>query len=140
MFKGINAKLLGASMDHLPEEALVFNELMMYDFNMGYYTPNKQTPFSSVGYFKEENEFIHPWSIESSGKQYGYHKLHEIIPLKDFMEMPAFIVDELVEAVTQGKIARDKEDAAEAKRREEERNRADKTRDLDDVAKELGIK
>lgn len=97
-------------MDGVLPESLVLNESMMHDFNMGYYEPKKRTPHSSVAYIEAENKFYHPWSIASSGRTYGYGKLKELIPLRDYMEMPNCIVEELLESVVEAEKERYKVD------------------------------
>lgn len=87
-----------------------FNESMLHDLNMNHYTPATMDPFSSVAYIPEENNFWHEWSIKAVAKKYGFYKLHEIIPLKDYMEMPMFLIDDLITGVTEGRSERDKID------------------------------
>jgi hypothetical protein len=89
---------------------MVFSESMLHDLNMNYYNTKTKTPFSSVQYFKEEHEYYHPWSLKSSGKMFGFHKLHEVISLKDFMEWPMCVTDELLDGITEGRNERDKLD------------------------------
>lgn len=74
---------------------------------MGYYNRRTINPFSSVGYFEEESKFYHTWSIYEQGRRYGSLKLKEIIPIKDYLELPAFVVEELIEGVSKGMIERD---------------------------------
>lgn len=84
---------------------------MLHDFNMGYYTRRGMTPHSSVAFIEKENEFEHPWSIKRIGHQFGYAKLKELISLKDYLTLPAFLVDDLVSGLNQGEMKRAKEDA-----------------------------
>lgn len=135
VFKQVNASLLGQSMDGVPPESMVFNESMMHDFNMGYYEPKKRTPHSSVAYFESENKFYHPWSIASSGKTYGYGKLKDLLPLRDYMEMPAAVVDELLEAVVEAEKERYKLDNPP----ESDPKKDGMSKDLIDLMKQLGF-
>lgn len=120
-------------------EALYFNELMLVDFNMGYYDQKSKDPFSSVGWFKEENEYFHPWSLAMSLETYGYHKLHEILPLKDYLEMPNVIVEEILESVSRGLSKRERADA-ERRRAEEDRSPTKVDRQLEAELRKSGIK
>jgi len=95
----------------------MLNESMMHDLNMEYYNPKTRTPFSSIAYHPAENEFYHQWSIESVGEYYGYHKLSEVIPVRDYLLLPNCIVDEFVKAVSNGL---DKRDKVEKERRREQ--------------------
>lgn len=122
--------MLGKSTKEMLPETLYFNERMLYDFNMEYYTPKNQDPFSSVGWFKEENEYFHPLSLSMSGETYGYHKLHEIMPIKDFFEMPNVMVEEILDSVSRGLKKREEAEAAKAKAKED--------KNPDNIEKQLG--
>lgn len=111
-------------------ESLYFNERMLYDFNMGYYSPKTQNPFSSVGWFKEENEYFHPYSLSLAGETYGYHKLQELMPIKDFFEMPNVIVEEILDSVSRGLKKREDAEAAKAKAKD--------AQSPDNIEKQLG--
>lgn len=87
---------------------------MLYDFNMGYYRTETMTPFSSVAYIKEENEFYHPLSFEETGKRYGFNKLHDVIPMETYLKLPAFMVDDFLNGITKGKEQRFKLDKDKA--------------------------
>ena len=103
---------------------------------MGYYHPSKMTPHSSVAFIEKENEFVHPWSIENLGREYGYGKMKEIIPLKDYLTLPAFLVDNLVRGLIRGETQRAKADAA-ARPPDDHLSREDK--DLLAMARKLGL-
>lgn len=83
---------------------------MLHDFNMGYYNRSTMSPHSSIAFIKMENGFIHPWSIKNLGHQFGFGKMKEIIPLKDYLTLPAFLVDDLVAGITEGEAIRSKQD------------------------------
>lgn len=91
-------------------EKQAFDEKLLHDFNMGYLTPVTITPHSSVKFIEQENVFQHPWSIKNIGRNYGYGKLKEIIPLNEYLTLPAFLVDDLVEGITLGSEQRMKKD------------------------------
>jgi hypothetical protein len=90
---------------------LDFQEGILHDFNMGYYDRSQLNPHSSVAFIKKENEFVHPWSINAIGKYYGRAKLKDVIPLHDYLNLPAFLVDDLVLAISEGEAQRSKADA-----------------------------
>lgn len=89
---------------------MAFQESMLHDFNMGYYDRSTMSPHSSVAFIKMENGFVHPWSIKHLGHQYGYGKMKEIIPLRDYLTLPAFLVDDLMGGITEGEALRTKQD------------------------------
>lgn len=102
MFSTAFGKILGKPFGDLPEETKEFNNGLMYEFNMNYSTPQAIAPHSSALFHKEEHAFIHEWSITSSGKFYGLNRLKEVMTLKEFMTMPACVVEELIDGVTEG--------------------------------------
>jgi hypothetical protein len=81
---------------------------------MGYYDRSTLKPHSSVAFIEKENEYYHPWSIDAIGHQYGWGKLKDIIPLNDYLNLPAFLVESLVKGITKGDEQRAKADAAAA--------------------------
>ena len=89
---------------------MVFNESLLHDLNMGYYTLKTRTPHSSVGYNSDENKFFHQWSLESAGKEYGYAKLKELIPLHDYLTLPNSIVEEIIVGIVEGERERFQQD------------------------------
>lgn len=102
--------LLGKSLKDVTPEAMSFNQSMLHDMNMNYYSPATMDPFSSVAYLPIENEFIHEWSVKAVAKKYGFYKLHEVMSLRDYMEMPMFLIDDLISGVGEGRTQRDKID------------------------------
>ena len=82
---------------------------MLYDFNMGYTSPEKIKPHSPIAYHIKENEFYHPWSIESIGHNYGHARLKDIIPLGDYLTLPAHLVDGLLRGIMRGEKQREAE-------------------------------
>lgn len=89
---------------------------MLHDINMGYYTLKTMTPHSSVGYHKDENKFYHPWSLESCGKEFGYAKLKEILPIRDFLTLPNVVVEEVIQGIVDGEQERLKDDTQRQQR------------------------
>jgi len=100
--------VLGKDLRGVSADSMLLNERMLYHLNMGYYGIARRSPFASVAYYEAEHNFYHPWSWKSSGKRYGFNKLSEVLPLKDYMSMPMAMLDELLEAVVEGQIARQK--------------------------------
>lgn len=108
---------------------------MLHDFNMGYYNRSTMTPHSSVAFIKMENGFIHPWSIKHIGNQYGYGKMKELIPLKDYLTLPAFLVDDLVSGITEGEALRAKQDAP----KQDNTALSKEDRELLELARKVGL-
>jgi hypothetical protein len=134
--EGVTKQLLGRSTKHMLPEALALNEKMMVDLNLEYYNQKTRTPFSSIGYFSAENDFFHPWSLEQIGEHYGYHKLKELMDPKDFLTLPAVVVDEFLEAVSSGLNKREK---AEAAKREQQARQQGLPKDQLDLLNKAGI-
>jgi len=127
-------------MKDVTPEAMSFNESMLHDLNMNYYTPATMDPFSSVLYIPEENEFYHEWSIKSVAKKYGFYKLHEIMPLRDYMEMPMFMIDDLITGVGEGRSQRDKQDnPPESNGNTKMPKVGDTNKDVLEVMRQLGL-
>ena len=106
----------------LPEE-VALNDELLYDLNMGYENLKNIHPLQSVRYHRVETKYVHPWSYENIGEQYGELKLDEYIPLKDYLELPANAVDRVIRGVIKGKEARrvsDEEARRERARREKD--------------------
>jgi hypothetical protein len=127
-------------MSEVTPEAMSFNESMLHDLNMNYYTPATMDPFSSVAYIPGENEFYHEWSFKSVGKRYGYNKLHEILPLRDYMEMPMCMLDDLLTGVTEGRVQRDTFDnPPDPSGKSKMPNMKDSNNDLKEIMRQLGL-
>lgn len=109
---------------------------MLHDFNMGYYDRSTLKPHSSVTFVEKENEYYHPWSIDAIGHQYGWGKLKEIIPLKEYLTLPAHLVENLVKGITKGEEQRSKADAAAAPPTE---GLSKEDRELLALAKKVGL-
>jgi hypothetical protein len=140
VFNQVNNALLGKSTKDVTPEAMVFNESMLHDLNMNHYTPATMDPFSSVAYIPEENNFYHEWSIKAVAKKYGFYKLHEILPLRDYMEMPMFLIDDLITGVTEGRSERDKIDnPPDASGNHKLPKVGDSNKDLMEIMRQLGL-
>lgn len=117
-----------------------FNESMLRDLNMNYYTPATMDPFSSVAYVPVENEFTHEWSIKAVAKKYGFYKLHEVMSLRDYMEMPMFLIDDLIAGVGEGRSQRDKVDNPPETEGNSKLPKVSETnRDLMEIMRQLGL-
>ena len=117
-------------------ETLLLNEKMLVDFNFERYNPKSRTPYSSIAYTEAENEFYHPWSIEQIGEEYGYHKLKELMEPKDYLTLPAVVVDSFLNSVSIGLNKRDK---AEEAKRQEAAKRAGVPKDQMEELRKAGI-
>lgn len=98
--------LLGSKPHSNPDTQQLHDEIL-YDFDMGYYTPMEVDPFTSTAYHAVENEFYHPFSFEEIGRKYGLNKLEEFISLEAYLRMPAAFVDPILAGVVKGKIQRE---------------------------------
>jgi hypothetical protein len=139
VFNQVNNQLLGKSTKGLTPEAMIFNESMLHDLNMNYYTPANMDPFSSVAYIPVEHEFTHEWSIKAVAKKYGFYKLHEIMPLRDYMEMPMFLIDDLIQGVGEGRSQRDKIDNPPDADGNKPPKVGDTNKDLMEIMRQLGL-
>lgn len=105
----MTTSLLGVILNDVNPEKTELDELLLHDINLGYLDPTKLQPHSSIAFHKESNEFFHPWSIQSIGEQYGYGKLEDVIPLHDYLTLPANLVNGLISGIIKGKERRIKE-------------------------------
>jgi len=112
LYHTINSRLLGQSLEGVLPESLVFNELMLYQINMGY-SGQKRSPHASVAYTPGEHKFYHPWSWESSGKTFGFNKIKEVMTLEQYMTWPVAMVDALLDGLVEGESTRYKLDNPE---------------------------
>lgn len=132
----VNKSLLGKDVSNLNDFALTVNESLLHDFNMGYVDGRTLTPFSSAGYYEVESSFRHPWEISELGRVYTFLKLKDVIPLKEFLDLPKFIIDDLIDGMSKGMTERD---ALEKQRLSKEENNTNKLmQDLSDIKKMLG--
>lgn len=109
--------LLGKDLSQMMPEALYLNTTLLHDLNMGYEDIKKIRPGQSIRFNRIEAGYVHPWSYENIGEQYGLNKLNEYIPIRDYLELPANAVDRVVAGIIKGKDERLKLDN---KRRQEE--------------------
>ena len=99
----VSHNLLGKDISNLSAEKLERYQRMLYDFNMGHYTAATKTPFSSIAVYKSETRFYHPFSIEETFKRYGFNKLEDIIPMETYLKLPACMIDDVIDGITEGK-------------------------------------
>lgn len=137
--RSFNSAFLGNGNVGLTDFTIKLNESALHDINMGYYTRKTITPFTSVGYFEEENKFYHPWSIFEQGKKYGSLKLKEVIPIKDYLELPGFIVDDLIDGISKGMIERDNYERDNAPKHDPLKTLSDQDKELIKKLRESGI-
>lgn len=127
--------MLGRPIDKDDPDTLAFQESMLHDFNMGYYNAATITPHSSVLYIKEENEFVHPWSIKSVCENYAFGKVKELMSLNEYLSWPAFLVEDMLKGLAKGTEARfvlDNPPKGSTPQTKEEKT-------LADLAKKMGI-
>jgi hypothetical protein len=113
-----------------------FDQQFLHDFNMGYLTPATMTPHSSVRFIEEENKFTHPWSIKHIGQQYGYARLKDIIPLQEYLNLPAYFVEDLIEGIVTGSDRRARQ---EAERQPEGGQPTKEQREVEQLLKKEGL-
>lgn len=126
--------LLGIQLKGSDPDALAFQDSILHDFNMGYYNRSTMSPHSSVAFIKMENGFIHPWSIKNVGHQFGYGKMKELIPLRDYLTLPAFLVEDLLTGITDGESLRSKQDKPK-----EDPGLSKEDREMLELAKKIGL-
>jgi len=98
--------LLGKDMSGMMPESIHLNNGLLHDINMGYERLGKIRPGHSVRYNRIESAYVHPWSYENVGEQYGMNKLHDYIPIRDYLELPQHAVDRIVAGIIKGKDER----------------------------------
>lgn len=98
--------LLGKDFSQLMPEAIYLNNVLLHDINMGYEDAKKIRAGSSVRFNRMEAAYIHPWSYENIGEQYGMNKLNDYIPIRDYLELPSNAVDRIVAGIIKGKEER----------------------------------
>lgn len=116
------AGLAGKDMSELSPDQLILFKDMLYNINMGYSDPTKLRPGDSIATNSSETGYLHPWSFESIMETYEYHKLHEFMSVKDYLEMPSFMVDRIIKGRSKGRVKR-RDDDARRKKEEEERKK-----------------
>ena len=110
--------LLGRDMSGMMPETILLNNGLLHDLNMGYEKAERIRPGHSVRYNRVESAYVHPWSYENVGEQYGMNRLSDYIPIRDYMELPQHAVDRIVSGIIKGKDERLK--LEEQKRKEKE--------------------
>lgn len=141
-YKEIIVNLLGKDMSDLPPEEVDLNNSLLYDLNMGYENRKNIHPLQAVRFNRVEAKYVHPWSYENIGEQFGELKLHEFIPLRDYLELPANAVDRVIKGVIKGRESRrvaDEEARREAARRQKEQQSTANVHsaDMDPVTAEM---
>lgn len=116
-YEAVNRRRLGRPPPSNSDNEIVDNGVV-HDLNMGYYTRNTMSPHSPIGFHQKEHEFYHPWSLESSGEEYAYAKLGDMLPIKDFITLPNVVVEAVLAGMIKGQERRfndtkDKEPKAE---------------------------
>lgn len=114
--------LLGKDFSGIPREEHHLNNELLYDLNMGYEHREKVHPLQAVRYHAMESGYLHPWSFDNVAEQYGFSKLEEFMPFRDYLELPAHCVDRLIQGLTKGRKKR-KEADDKARAEQAERNK-----------------
>lgn len=94
----------------------MLNMGLLFDINMGYEQHDKIRFYQGIRYSQTESGFIHPWSHENTGEQYGFNKLETIIPLDQYLHLPNNVVDSLITGIAKGK--KDRAEADDKLRKE----------------------
>lgn len=122
MYLNINHRMLGMPPDSNPVRQQL-QEGILNDINMGYYAPNEIKPHSPVLYHAKESKYIHPLSLVQSTRKYAYSKLQNVLPLELYLNLPYFMIDDLLEGLRIGSEERqlddDRHKAAAGKSKEE---------------------
>lgn len=132
----VSKLLLGVNLNEDKYAPTGLQESMLHDLDMGYYTLETRTPFSSIEWFEEENTFIHQYSLEEIGRVYAFNKLQDYIPLDLYLNLPTVVCDDIVTGLLKGKAERDEYD--EKQRSEREGNpKSKQEEELDALAERL---
>lgn len=73
---------------------------------MGYYRFKERTPFDSVGFHSAENDYYHEYSLKEVGRRYAFNKLNELLPLKEYLELPLHTLPDMIEGLREGTFER----------------------------------
>lgn len=123
-FRAVLLNLVGRDFSQIQKDSMLLNERLLFDINMGYQDPSKVSPHQSVKFYPQEAGYLHPWSIENIGEQFGVNKLEDFLPIHEYLHLPAHLVDRLISGMMKGRTRRmelDKEAREEQERREKER-------------------
>ncbi|UOX39621.1 hypothetical protein [Aeromonas phage ZPAH34] len=63
----------------------------------------KETMANTLVYNHQRRDFFHIFSIKSIGETFGLREYDTLIPLKDYMDSPVNLIDDLLEGVAVGK-------------------------------------
>lgn len=81
---------------------------MLHDLDMGYYTLEDRTPFSSIEWFEEENNYTHEFALEESARLYAFNKLQDYLPLELYLNLPTIVCDDIITGLVKGRAERHK--------------------------------
>lgn len=73
----------------------------------------RESMIEMVKFNPNQKDYYHFLSIRAIGEAFGYNEYDQLMPLKDFMDSPVDIIDDLLSGVAAGK-KRAKEEAARA--------------------------
>ncbi|WNV45854.1 hypothetical protein [Aeromonas phage AerS_266] len=63
----------------------------------------KETMANALIYNHQRKDFFHIFSVKSIGETFGLREYDSLIPLKDYMDSPVNLIDDLLEGVAIGK-------------------------------------
>ncbi len=93
---------MGKNLDGLTRAERNVIDLQLNRIGMGYMEEHGRKPHTPVSWVPEEHHFTHPFSLQRRCDDYGYYRMREVIPLTDYLGMPADIVDTVMSAVRAG--------------------------------------
>ncbi len=93
---------MGLNMDALSRAERNVIDLQLNRIGMGYMDLQGRKPHTPVSWVPVEHQYTHPFSLQRRCDDYGYFRMREIIPLVDYLHMPADILDTVMNAVRAG--------------------------------------
>lgn len=63
----------------------------------------KESMATAIDYNHKRRDFFHVFSAKSIGETFGRREYDVLIPLKDYMDSPMHLIEDLLEGVAEGK-------------------------------------
>lgn len=90
--------------EELDDRALYREEFRAYMLMHGWIS-DQENMLTGIRYNRARKEFSHRWSAHSFGRMFGVREYNELLPLKDFLEMPILVIEDILEGVAAGTTA-----------------------------------
>lgn len=89
----------------LSEHGPTFNRVIDLRLNrvgMGYLSADDRSPHGPVSWVAKEHNYVHPFSLKKRAFDYGFHQLKDLMPLETYLNLPADLLDDLIEGIREG--------------------------------------